>query len=63
LSTLGQGLQRGLDRLVAVRGDKSADGQADDRQVFERHKQGGQAAVHRVSADRGQQDDHVPDDQ
>ena len=59
----GQRRQRGLDRLDAVAGDEAADGQAEDRHVFHGHPQRGQAAVHGIGADRGQEDDDVADNQ
>jgi hypothetical protein len=47
----------------AVGCDEAADHQADDRDVFQRHPQRGQAAMHRIGAQRGRQDDHVPNNQ
>ena len=54
----GQGC---LDRLDAVAGDKTAQRQAEDRHVFQRHPQRRQAAMHGIGADGRRHNDYIAD--
>ena len=59
----GQGSYCRLDDTDVVGCHEPADCQADDRHVFERHPQRGQAPMHRIGPQRGCQNDHVPNNQ